>query len=1205
MRAILPVVLRTALVVALVVAGRPATAQLLPLRHYTTGSESRALPSAEVHSVHQDRLGYLWIVVYSSGLVRYDGVTMELYTEEDGLRSAALWDVTEDASGRLWATSNAGLVVSERPLQDYTGGRRVRFVSALRGVPLLDAGMRRNLVAVDGDGVVWVGTDGLGIVRYHLSGSRVQTDTLRTATQPGGPNEPVRSVIARRDGSVWAGLRGGALLRYDGRRRPTVVTGAGAPDRSVFVLYETPDRTLWGSDQSGRLWRLRGRSSAYAFETVSEALAGAAHGMVATRSNRLFVTSEGGGLLVVDLANPSRQRVFTRRNGLLSDVVHAVTEDDEGNVWIAQSGGLSKLRYNYRAFTNYSARSAVGEQALLPSPSVSAVQPTPGARACDLWAATSGGGVACVQTGGDARSTVLTAGDGLSSDFVNALARDRAGRLWVGTSEGIDVIAPPGVEVPESARPRVVRIGGAPHRVASYQGSTVLSIAVLDGARGPGGTWFAGYRWLFGYTGDEWFRFGEASGLPPTVFHAVAADGAGHLWVGTRDRGLYRSTRPITRSLLRGRAEAEPDGGELVGREVTAPLFEPIWSTSSGAPTDQVEALLWVDGQMWMATPRGLFVLAAGRQGTPRVVAHLDRGTGLGSTRIISLTRSPTTHTVWAGTNAGLDEIDPRTRRVLRSVTRRDGLIDNEVWYYGSVRTDPAGRVYVGTAGGLTVYDPTLDRADAVVPALHLRRFRHRETEEGYSEVLLEYAATSFASEENVLYRTRLVGYDAAWSAPTSEASIRYTNLPAIVFPRAYTFEAIASNGGGVWTPAPLAYTFKVQPAWWLRWWAFALYGVVLMAGIVAVVRSQRNRILRQTQQQARVREAEHHAEQAAAEHAAAEARARAFQAENERNEVELLKARELEQAYHELQATQAQLVQAEKMASLGQLTAGIAHEIKNPLNFVNNFAKASVELVDELREELAAQAAPDAAASDPAPNVVASIMDDLAMMNTKIAEHGDRADRIVKSMLLHSRTGGSTFEEVPLNRFVDEYVHLAFHGTRATHSDFNAEIVRDFEEGATVEAVPQELGRVVINLINNAFYAVHERSRASDASYQPCVTVRTRACGATAEIRVEDNGGGIPEAIRQRIFEPFFTTKPPGDGTGLGLSLSYDIVTQLHGGQIQLDTAEGVGTSFVITLPTRQSLRRSVRPEGDASGASISSATPNGVPIADALEAP
>lgn len=274
---------------------------------------------------------------------------------------------------------------------------------------------------------------------------------------------------------------------------------------------------------------------------------------------------------------------------------------------------------------------------------------------------------------------------------------------------------------------------------------------------------------------------------------------------------------------------------------------------------------------------------------------------------------------------------------------------------------------------------------------------------------------------------------------------------------------------------------------------------------------------------------------------------------------------RSLEAAFEGLRQAQRQLVQQEKMASLGALTAGIAHEIKNPLNFVNNFARASVELVGDLREELAA--AGDG--PDPEGGPVSDLMDDLAMMTTKIAEHGDRADRIVTSMLQHSRGGGGTFDEVAVNAFVDDYVDLAFHGMRAHDSDFNVDVVRDYDDRVgSIQAVPQELGRVLINLLNNAFYAVHEQRGRLGGAYASRVCVRTRQLDGELEIRVEDNGPGMPESARERVFEPFFTTKPPGEGTGLGLSLSYDVVTQMHGGTLVVESDEGTGATFVVTLP-------------------------------------
>jgi signal transduction histidine kinase len=271
---------------------------------------------------------------------------------------------------------------------------------------------------------------------------------------------------------------------------------------------------------------------------------------------------------------------------------------------------------------------------------------------------------------------------------------------------------------------------------------------------------------------------------------------------------------------------------------------------------------------------------------------------------------------------------------------------------------------------------------------------------------------------------------------------------------------------------------------------------------------------------------------------------------------------REAEAALEHLRAAQAQLVQAEKMASLGEMTAGIAHEIKNPLNFINNFAELNAELADELFDELADD--PDIRLAD-----VRDVLDDLKRNAEKINEHGKRADSIVRAMMQHARGGAGTRERVDINTFVEEYLGLAYHGTRATTPDFTAQLLQHLDpEAGDVELGPQELGRVLLNLLSNAFYAVHERAKAANGAYEPKVTVSTRGGGARIEIRISDNGAGIPEEARERIFEPFFTTKPTGSGTGLGLSLSYDIVTNGHGGTLALEDDGGEGATFVITLP-------------------------------------
>ena len=300
---------------------------------------------------------------------------------------------------------------------------------------------------------------------------------------------------------------------------------------------------------------------------------------------------------------------------------------------------------------------------------------------------------------------------------------------------------------------------------------------------------------------------------------------------------------------------------------------------------------------------------------------------------------------------------------------------------------------------------------------------------------------------------------------------------------------------------------------------------------------------------------------------AKANAELRAELADREGAQAEALRERDaaLEAARQDLQVKQDQLVRARQLASLGQLTGGIAHEIKNPLNFVNNFARLSVDLARELKETLEEHR--DAPVSEVL-DEVQDLLDDIAHNAEKISEHGERADSTVRSMLMHARSNASQRQPTDLNKLLADYANLAYHGMRAADPHFNVTIERDLDPAVgEVDVVPQDLGRVFINLFNNAFYAVTEKAKADDA-FDPKVALRTAARDGHVEIRVEDNGTGIPAAVQAQVFEPFFTTKPPGVGTGLGLSLSYEIVTKGHGGAMDVETREGEGTTFVLTIP-------------------------------------
>jgi signal transduction histidine kinase len=401
-----------------------------------------------------------------------------------------------------------------------------------------------------------------------------------------------------------------------------------------------------------------------------------------------------------------------------------------------------------------------------------------------------------------------------------------------------------------------------------------------------------------------------------------------------------------------------------------------------------------------------------------------------------------------------------------------------------------------------------------------------------------EFASIDFASSgENNHLQYILENYDHNWQIAGGNNTAYYFNLA----PGSYTFKIKAANDNGLWTEKDMR--IIISPPWYRTWWAYTLYIICFLLALIYTNRFIRNRILEKERMKSR--------------------------------EKELLQAKEIAKAYNELKSAQAQLIQSEKMASLGELTAGIAHEIQNPLNFVNNFSDVNQELLAELKEE----------ADKGNTEEVKAIANDLIANEGKINHHGKRADAIVKGMLQHSRKSSGQKEPTDINALADEYLRLSYHGLRAKDKNFNADFETDFDPSiGKINLVPQDIGRVLLNLFNNAFYACAQRSRSGVnpglnesfgqeqkssnlVSYKPTVSVSTKKMDKDVEIKVKDNGNGIPQNIVGKIFQPFFTTKPTGEGTGLGLSLSYDII-KAHGGEIKVNSTEGEGSVFIIQLP-------------------------------------
>ncbi len=514
---------------------------------------------------------------------------------------------------------------------------------------------------------------------------------------------------------------------------------------------------------------------------------------------------------------------------------------------------------------------------------------------------------------------------------------------------------------------------------------------------------------------------------------------------------------------------------------------------------------------------------------------------GLPSMSIQGILGDEKTHAIWLSTFAGISRLNLDDEQ-FNNFALKDG-IQGLLYADGQYMKTSSGYFLFGGNNGVTYFKPDDIAENAMPPITYITRFNvgdqsftigpnpvemsNFDLSYIQNNISIDYTGIQYDDPSKNKFAYELENFDKDWREVGNQRSAFYYNLP----PGKYYFKVKAANSHGVWNKEPVTFSFTIKPPWWRTWWAYTLYGIIFVLTIITFDRVQRRRVLEKERHLAK--------------------------------EKELAQAREIEKAYKELKAAQKQLVHAEKMASLGELTAGIAHEIQNPLNFVNNFSEVSVDIVDELSEEM----------EKGNQDEINTLKKDLKQNLQKISEHGKRASSIVKGMLEHSRTGSGEKQPTDLNSLADEYLRLAYHGLRAKDKFFQADYKLDSDENLPkVNVVPQDIGRVLLNLINNAFYAVSEKSKQNGNNYKPEVVVSMKKLDDRIDIRVKDNGNGIPDSVKDKIFQPFFTTKPTGQGTGLGLSMSYDII-QAHGGELKIESKSGVGAEFIILLPLKQKI--------------------------------
>ena len=1086
---------------------------------------SKIVPPEDINwgritSITQDRQGYMWFA--GEGLYRYDGYRFTTYRNEPlnpqslGFHKAEV--VYCDQKGTIWVgTHGGGLDRLDKATGLFTHYRHdpknLLSISHDEVTALLE----------DQHGNFWVGTHG-GLNRMDRQTGRFIAYRHDPANPNSLSNDQVRVVYEDRQGVLWVGtgspfgqtrIGDGGLNRFNSQTstftrylyQPT--NPHSLANNMVQAIYE---------DRRGMFW-------------------------VGTFGDGLHTLDRKTGIITrypYDPKNPERLSRPYLKNGVKtpSDGVTFVQEDSTGSLWIgAYLNGLNRYDATRHKIVHFEAETGKSDAMQDNGP----------------WAFyTSRDGVHWVSTwdGGlyrfVAKQSIFPFTPTGSQVF--AFCQDSFGRLWVGTEHGLIQHTP--------KTGHVQRFVHDPLNLASLRHSDVREIhqdrqgIIWVGTRGGGLNRFNEPTQTFdSYRHDP----KKPNSLTDDNVQLIREDRDGKLWLGT-PLGLDEFD-PKTRQFIHHRAN--PLDPNTLSDNAIPTLIEDhlglIWAGGYFAggvnrfdpKTRRFQQYLPKFHVTGMAEDKNGVVWVGGSEGFFRYDRTNDRFSEILNSRtiqsyMINTLQVDDQNNLWLGNWTNLAKYDPK-----RNVQTRFGKfqgVDGHIPSFSSYKASD-GQLFFGNQTGYYAFYPDQINvagrpADVLITAIRVHDQpllagpdspltetldRVRQISLTYKQNVLsfEFACIDYRNPDDNRHLFKLDNYDVAWRWGGPERTASYINVP----PGQYVFRVKGSSSNGPWAEKQII--IVIHPPWWQTWWAYTLYVLLAIGSIWAII---------------------HY-------------RSWALRLKNQQLEQQVnLRTKELSQSLANLKTTQNQLIQKEKLASLGELTAGIAHEIQNPLNFVNNFAEVSVELADELHQSVEE--------NDKA--LAQSLSADLRQNMQQIVHNGQRASNIVRAMLEHSSNSTGERQATDLNGLAEEYLKLAYHGFRAKHSGFTAILKTDFYADLPhLEVVAGDLGRVLLNLYNNAFYALHQRQMQKEVAYEPMIGVSTRLVEQHVELRVQDNGLGIPAPIRAKVFQPFFTTKPTGQGTGLGLSLSYDIVTKGHGGEMWVESQEEQGTVFIIRLPT------------------------------------
>jgi len=1075
----------------------------------------QGLPSKIILCLIKDKNGFIWIGA-DNGIYRYDGEYMRRYTPFGAA------DLIEDNDGKIW----------------YINNNKIGFINPIEGTVTNSDEIHTIFpqlpkMILDSKGNIWVS-------RIAGQGANIidpQKLTYKHLDRNSGlSHSHVLGIFQDEKKNIWlTTLNGADIINPERNKISFLKNSNGLCNDSLYAITGDNLGRVWIAFQNGGVSAVNiERGTITNYRKLQGLNNDFTYRLFYDNTGKLWIATDNGLSILVPEENTFRN--IGDNEGIPEDFVLDFLQDDRQRVWIATySAGIKVIDQNAEMVHPVGSKSL---STLLEDSKgriwVGAGTSNDGIEILDrnnkvvrqlnkqnglgdnfiqnfvenngiIWIATDGG----FDVVDLAKKTIEHTGkkEGLASDTLYGILRDKHANIWLtGPSMGIDKI--------DSARKMILHAG-------VKQGLSEENVIDIKSDK-QGKVWIATYTKGIDVIDPEKgtiTNLNQGPGLKDTCYRLLMPDSSGRMWIGT-DKGIYI---------------VDPQNNTLT-----------TITTKEGLSDNYITSLVSYQDVVLAGTKNKVSIISPPSHNDPT-----DRNKKSDSTWKISLL-------------AGSDGLVNSTNNWSTNIVTKEGQYlwgDNGITIIYGIKEqkDTALPTYIT---GITVMNEpqhfnnhlSLKEKDTLwngsnyyvkgqVPLNknYAQQFGLRwDSVSGpynmpenlripYNQNYLQFqfGQLNLGSKEPTMYSYFLEGIDNNWSAPSDKTMTdNYLNLK----PDNYTFKVSSKNITGRWG-TPVEFKFTITPPWYQTWWAYTIFGLLILGFLRAyiVYRSRRlkkeNKLLEE--------KVKHRTEQ-------------------------------LQKSIEDLRSTQSQLIQSEKMASLGELTAGIAHEIQNPLNFVNNFSEVNSELTDELKVALNAT---NLSPEERLP--IEELANDIKTNQEKISFHGKRADSIVKGMLQHSRSSNGQREPTNVNTLADEYLRLAYHGLRAKDKSFNADMKTDFDESIPkINIVAQDVGRVILNLITNAFYAAKAAQAVKGKGYEPTVWVSTKKENGNILVKVRDNGTGIPDKVKDKIFNPFFTTKPAGEGTGLGLSLSYDII-KVHGGHITVESKEGEGTEFTVELPS------------------------------------